>query len=54
MFDKKTDLSCCNTRGRQDSGNSSDEILVRLKILLALEFFKTGLLIGLICYVKAV
>lgn len=29
-----------------------DEILVRLKILIALEFLKVGLLIGLIGYIK--
>ena len=52
--EKKKTRSCGGTGGREDVGNPVDEILVRLKILIAVEFFQIGLLVGLICWVKGI
>ena len=48
MRDKKTALSCGNTRGQKDMENSFDEMLVRLKILTMLQCFEIGVLLGLV------
>ena len=54
MNEKKEARSCGGTGGQRDEGNPVDEILVRLKILIAVEFFQIGLLVGLICWVKEI
>lgn len=49
MNEKKDARSCGDTSGQRDEGNPVGEILVRLKILIAVEFLQIGLLVGLIC-----
>ena len=52
--EKKDARSCGDTSGQRDEGNPGGEILVRLKILIAVEFLQIGLLVGLICRIKEI
>lgn len=54
MNEKKKTRSCGDTSGQRDEGNPVGEILVRLKILIAVEFLQIGLLVGLICRIKEI
>lgn len=52
--EKKDARSCGDTSEQRDEGNPVGEILVRLKILIAVEFLQIGLLVGLICRIKEI
>lgn len=54
MNEKKDARSCGDTSEQRDEGNPVGEILVRLKILIAVEFLQIGLLVGLICRIKEI
>lgn len=48
MREKETALSCGNTGGQKDMGNPVNGILSRLKILIMLQCFEVGILLGLV------